>query len=525
MMLVLGVLVLIGLIISLSFITKDSEGVHIQKIINEFGLLRKNIIRTFKEKGELPTNLSDVKNIKELKLSYNFDLDKNGKFVMLKIEQESLAEEILSQVSDLSYYEKPLLYFSIYGKSTIVEPVVEIKVTPTDITTTSHIKYDYKEISKENHKIVEELWEGNKECFPSAGEYEITLKVKNSQNIWSEKANKIIQVTEEPGIKGITSAPNILFIIYNNGQVKYWAFSSNKLNLPVTDGFILYDSLEGILDISMGYDHVLVRTNERTIKSAGSNSYGQLALNTKIDKTIFTKIWGLENIESIQTGDKISAAMSKSGLYLWGKNDFKQIAFTTQVYYDMPQKFTQLKAVEKFSVGKDHTLFKNKDGKLYAQGCNDYGQLGNGYSENVYEIQEVLLLKADLIHAGDEFSFAVTEEGKLYGWGKNNGYQLGMQGARVKTPIVVNNIKDIIFITSSEKIVVVVTEKGKIFVWGTFISASEAAEYSDPREIKGADSVKGITICDNRIYVLTIDDEIYVADHHLKLEKLAIHAS
>jgi len=523
MVLILGILVLTGLIISLSFITKDSEEIHIQKIVKEYDLLRKNIIKTFKEKGELPSHLTAVNNIKELDLSYPFNLDKNGKFILLKIEQESLAKSILEQVSDFSYYEKPVLYLSIYGKINIVEPIVEIKVSPENITTTSHIKYDYREVSKDNHNIVEEVWQGNKDCFPSAGEYEVTLKVKNSQNIWSQKAKKMITVSEEPGIKTITSSSKILFIIYNNGQVKYQAFSTNKLNLPITDEFAIYDTLEGVLSISMNYDHALVKMNDRTIKAAGSNGYGQLSLNTKIDKPNFSKIWGLENVKSVQTGDKISAALTKGGLYMWGRNDIKQIAFTTQVYYDMPQKFIQLNDIEDYSLGKDHILFKTKSGKVFAQGCNDYGQLGNGYSDNVLEIQEVLLLKAKLIHAGDEFSFAVSEEGKLFGWGKNNYYQLGMQGARVKTPIIINELKDVIYITSSERIIVAVTEKGEIYTWGTYISGTEAIDFIKPQVVTGADSVKGITICDHKIFVLTIEDELYVADHHLKLEKLEIH--
>lgn len=522
MVLMLGVMVLTGLIISLSFLTKDNEESHIQKIVKQYDLLRKSIIKTFKEKGELPASLMEVNNISELKLSYPFKLDKNGKFILLKIEKESLAKGVLENVSDLSYYEKPMLYLSIYGKSNINEPIVEIRVSPDDITTTSHIKYSYKEVSKDNHKIIEEVWQGNKDCFPSAGDYEITLKVKNSQNIWSDEAKKIVTVTEEPGVKKIISSSKILFIVYNNGQVKYQAFSTNKLKLPVTDEFTIYDSLEGVLDISMNYDHALVQINDRTIKAAGSNGYGQLALNTKIDKPNFSKIWGLENVKSVQTGDKISAAMTKGGLYLWGKNDEKQIAFTTQVYYDMPQKFNQLKDVKEYSVGKDHILFKTKSGKIFAQGCNDYGQLGNGYSDNVLEIQEVLLLNAKIIHAGDEFSFAVNEEGKLYGWGKNNYYQLGMQGARVKTPMIINNLEDIIYITSSEKIIVVVTEKGEIYTWGTYISGTEAIDFINPQIVKGADSIKGITICDNKIFVLTIDDELFVADHHLELEKLEI---
>lgn len=525
MVVIVGILVLTILMISLSLLSTDSEEVQLQKIIKEYNLLRKNIIRTYKEKGELPGSLIEVQGIKKLNLSYDFKLDKNGKFVILKVDQKSLAEKILLQVSDLSYYEKPLLYISIYGKGKIIEPVVEIRMDPENVTTTSHIKYNYREVSKKNHKIVEEVWEGNRDCFPSAGEYEVTLKVRNSQNVWSEKARKTLKVIEEPGIKSITSSPKILFIIYNNGQVKYRAFSTNKLNLPVTDDFMIYDSLEGILNISMSYDHVLIRTNARDIKAAGSNGYGQLALNTKIDKPNFSKIWGLENVKSIQTGNKISAAMTKGGLYLWGKNDVKQIAFATQVYYDMPQKFNLLKNIEDYSIGRDHILFKTQSGKVYSQGCNDYGQLGNGYTDVVLELQEVLILKANLIHAGDEFSFAVSEEGKLYGWGKNNSYQLGMQGARVKTPIIINDIKDIIYITSSERIIVAVTEKGKIFTWGTFTSGSEAIDFIKPHEVEGADSVKGITICDNKIYVLTIDDELFVADYHLELEKISINNS
>lgn len=493
------------------------------EIIDEITLIKKHLFEEYKKIGKMVENLSDIKELEKLK--YDFNIDEFGKFLILKIEDEKEADEMLNLMNKASYYKSPYLYISIYGeKSNRNKPIAEIDISTENINTTTHIDYSYNEISGENQKIESVVWEGNKERFGAPGEYKITLKIKNNSGVWSDVTTKKITVTEVEGIKKIISSKEILFIIYNNGKVKYKAFHKNKLGLEINERFKDYSLAENVNEISMEYDHVLYITNDFFVKAAGSNEFGQLALSCKSDKRNFTKIWGIENAFKVETGFNFSGVLTKKKeMFLWGLNDCKQIKFKTSMYYDMPQKFTHIKNIEDFSLGRNYCLIKDSADKLYSFGSNDFGQLGDGRSVAEYEVQEVIVPEIDYFYAGDEFSFAVDKNGNLYGWGKNNRYQLGVQGSRVKTPIIINKVKDIIYITALESIVVAVTKLGEIFTWGVYFNkAGEVIEFTVPKKIKGANSVRGITICNEEVYVLTMENELFVSNHRLDLKKIEI---
>ena len=493
------------------------------EIISEIVLIKKHLFGNYKKFGKMVENLSDIKELEILK--HDFNIDEFGKFLVLKIDDEIIANEVLKEMNKDSYYKTPYLYISIYGeKSKRNKPIAEINISTEEINTTTHITYSYNDISGENQKIESVVWEGNKERFESPGEYEITLKIKSDSGVWSDVTKKSITVKEVDGIKKIVSSKEILFIIYNNGRVKYKAFHKNKLGLEIDERFKEYSLAKNVNEISMKYDHILYITNNFFVKAAGSNGFGQLALSSKADKRNFTEIWGIENISKVETGFNFSGVLTKKKeIFLWGLNDSKQIKFKTSMYYDMPQKFTDINNIEDFSLGRNYCLIKDSTEKLYSFGSNEFGQLGNGRSIAEYEVQEVMLPEIDVFYAGDEFSFAVDKNGNLYGWGKNNRYQLGVQGSRVKTPIIINKVKDIIYITASENIVVAVTKLGEIFTWGVYYNKiGEMIEFTAPKKIKGANSVRGVTICNQEVYVLTMENELFVSDYRLDLKKIEI---
>jgi hypothetical protein len=525
MVVVAGIAVLISVIGGYAIFKSSGKNHDKEEIIREFILIKKFIFANFERDSKIEKKLSEIQEFKKLKIKYNFTIDGNSKFLILRIDDEKVAKEVLLEMSKASYYEKPDLYLSIYSeKVKRNKPIPEINIFPEEITTITHVSYSYSETSGEKHQIESVVWGGNKERFELPGKYEVTLKIKNKLDVWSDIITKSINVDEINGIKSINSSNDIIFILYNNGDVKYKAFNKNKLGLLVEEDFRKYIIVKNIAEISMKYDHILLKTNKLLVEAAGSSCYGQLGLSSKMDKSNFTQIWGIENASKIQTGYKFSGVLTKeNNLFLWGINDFKQIKFKASMYYDMPQKFTDLKNISDFSLGKNHCLIKSVEDKLYSLGSNEFGQLGNGYSENSYELQDVIVLEIECFYAGDEFSFAVDKKGNLYGWGKNSRYQLGMQGSRVKTPTIINSIKNIIYITASENIIVCITKLGDIYTWGTYYNKiGEVIEVIEPTKLVGADSVKGITIANNEVYVLTIDGEIFVSDYRFKLKKIEI---
>jgi len=77
------------------------------------------------------------------------------------------------------------------------------------------------------------------------------------------------------------------------------------------------------------------------------------------------------------------------------------------------------------SAGGDFNLLLRADGKLWAWGINDEGQLGYGVTSEAGGPLEVELPNLRSVHAGDGFSLAVTKDGTVWSWGRNLAGQLG----------------------------------------------------------------------------------------------------
>jgi alpha-tubulin suppressor-like RCC1 family protein len=84
-----------------------------------------------------------------------------------------------------------------------------------------------------------------------------------------------------------------------------------------------------------------------------------------------------------------------------------------------------LKAVA-LAAGRAHLLVLGEDGRVYALGENEMGQLGDGTQEGRLEPRPVEgLLGVRAIGAGDAHSLALLADGRLFAWGDNRFGQLG----------------------------------------------------------------------------------------------------
>jgi alpha-tubulin suppressor-like RCC1 family protein len=136
----------------------------------------------------------------------------------------------------------------------------------------------------------------------------------------------------------------------------------------------------------------------------------------------------------VESVGSYSAGLGSDGLvYTWSASDSLALGNGTGLPSATPVKVLTPAGVKfvQISVGGDSMLALGDDDKVYGWGDNQYGQLGDGTTDNAELPVQVLQgtipagVKLVQISAGDGISAAVGDDGKVYTWGLNGNGQLG----------------------------------------------------------------------------------------------------
>jgi alpha-tubulin suppressor-like RCC1 family protein len=104
----------------------------------------------------------------------------------------------------------------------------------------------------------------------------------------------------------------------------------------------------------------------------------------------------------------------------------------TSAMLDRQEQIRINKIWPKISSGDGHTLFLDDEGRMYAAGNNNSGQLGDGTTNSrSSKVQIGTTQSWAQISAGRSYSLAITTDGKLYGWGST---LFGVLGLGENTP-------------------------------------------------------------------------------------------
>ena len=127
--------------------------------------------------------------------------------------------------------------------------------------------------------------------------------------------------------------------------------------------------------------------------------------------------------------------------------------------------------------GQKHTLAISQDGRLWAWGNNEYGQLGLG---NEINQNSPTMVAADLdgdgdpdsdwvsIAAGGNYSLAIKSDGTLWAWGWNNWYQLGLGyfSSHENSPKQVGTSTNWDSVAAGESHTLALKSDGFLWAWG-----------------------------------------------------------
>ena len=148
-----------------------------------------------------------------------------------------------------------------------------------------------------------------------------------------------------------------------------------------------------------------------------------------------------------------------NNLYTWGANPDWRLCRKTDFYRlsKRPKNVNKpllCKALENqrivdFALGADHSLFLADDGKIFASGGSDRGQLGDPYyNSNLYSDPYIVHTlfswssnKWIKVGAGDGFSVLLTEAGEVYSFGAGNYGRLGhSHGLSLSRPAMIDYV-------------------------------------------------------------------------------------
>jgi alpha-tubulin suppressor-like RCC1 family protein len=181
----------------------------------------------------------------------------------------------------------------------------------------------------------------------------------------------------------------------------------------------------------------------------------------------------------IATDAKHSLTLDADGkLYATGQNDKGQLGLVGIKYRHTFALIESLenKNIVAVAVGAQHSLALSADGKVYATGRNDSGQLGLGesglgdkFNRNTFTpAQSLEGKKIVAIAAGQFCSLALDELGKIYGTGRNLGQLgLGHYGALdTFTPARSLENKKIVAIAADNEHSLALDDEGKTYATG-----------------------------------------------------------
>lgn len=249
----------------------------------------------------------------------------------------------------------------------------------------------------------------------------------------------------------------------------------------------------------------------------------------KLDRNLFPPLVNGSKILQIVATDNLSCVLfDNNDIYSWGtfrSNEgilgFYQDKIKIQeTPYKLP-KFSKFKIVQ-IASGKDHLLFLDEEGSVFAWGNGQQYQLGrkvmDRFKLKTLDPRPVGLKKIKYIASGENHCFALNKENKLYSWGLNQFGQCGVSekvedGSLVTKPTLVKLPKDeqndnesikIKMITAGEHHSIILSEDGKLYSFGRLdmceigLSKDQLPEYTYKDEHDRARSVPIPTLIPNQ---------------------------
>ncbi len=202
-----------------------------------------------------------------------------------------------------------------------------------------------------------------------------------------------------------------------------------------------------VASVSVGGSHTMILKENGDLWAVGTNSHGQLGDDSTNSKSTAVQVKTTEgepmdNVDQVSAGGQHSMILKENGeLWAVGLNDHGQLGDGSTNSKSTPVAVREttlgggiaqpMTAVAQVSAGGFHTMIVKENGELWAVGDNQYGQLGDGTTNQRSNPVQVKtadgrpMTEVASVSAGESHTVVVTTGGTLWAFGRNNYGQLG----------------------------------------------------------------------------------------------------
>jgi len=212
--------------------------------------------------------------------------------------------------------------------------------------------------------------------------------------------------------------------------------------------------MDDVIYISAGHFHSMAIQSDGSLWAWGGNRFGQLGDGTLDDR--HEPVFIMDNVISVSAGENHSLAIQEDGsLWVWGSNEFGKFGDGTYsgFYEFFPHPIKVMDYVAAVSAGRYHTVAILTDGSVWAWGSNNHGELGIGMEAIFWTFEPMptkVMDNAVSVAAGTGFTLALNTDGGVFGWGFNEFGQLGDGTSEDRTTPV--NIIDNVLLPGAERV-------------------------------------------------------------------------
>ena len=244
--------------------------------------------------------------------------------------------------------------------------------------------------------------------------------------------------------------------------------------------------LSGAAAVAAGVAHALALKEDGAVWSWGRNWYGQLGNGNNRGETrnyedsdYPSPVESLKNIVQVSAGFFHSLALSDDGTaWRWGGYGDSTFSFPIAYKTNIPVKIQIEGKITAISAGGMHSLFLKDDGTVWACGYNTRRQLGtNAVFNEILDtpVKVGVLSDIKIISAGGGFSLALNKDGTVWAWGCNKNGEYGVGVTDGKTEMELNDqknepvkvaIENAADIYAGGSHAMAVTEDGGVWIWG-----------------------------------------------------------